>query len=210
MAKTKKTASRTRNWTFIHYPNKMVSLDVAQSLLKESLCHIGIPCAYQLHDKDTLEDGTKKPIHWHVVVSYSSVKSLEQVKSDFWQLAANGYIEPVRDMRAAVRYLSHMDNAEKAQYDEPKALNGLDISKHIASTDKEKDAIKAMKDIITYIRLNDIMYYNDLLDMLDQDGADELYKAAISRKLITPILAYLKAMDTQRTRQARAALDALQ
>lgn len=213
MAK-EKPATRTRNWTFIVYTSTEKTYDtisLAKDLLslRNALTEIGIPCAYTLHDKDTLEDGTLKAPHVHVVVSYSSVKTLKQVQDDFGSLAANGYIQPIRDMRAACRYLTHKDNPEKAQYDEVDCLNGLDIKKHLEDTDKDKSTIKAMKQIIAYIRLNDITYYNDLLDMLDDDNADELYKAAISRRLITPILAYLKAMDTQRTRQTRAALDAL-
>lgn len=216
MAKAKKdTTSRTRNWTFLVYTectdnNDIKTLAKESQELSKSLENIGIPCAHKLHHMDKLEDGTYKAPHFHVIVSYSSVKTLSQVQADFGHLAANGYIQPVRDMRAACRYLIHKDNPEKAQYTTlPECLNGLDITKHLEDTDKDKSAIKAMKQIITYIRLNNITYYNDLLDMLDQDNGDELYKAAISRRLISPILAYLKARDTQRTRAERAALDIL-
>ena len=217
MAHTKKptTTSRTRNWTFLVYTECTDNNDI-KALAKESqtlakrLEDIGIPCAHKLHHMDKLEDGTYKAPHFHVIVSYSSVKTLAQVKADFEQIAANGFIQPVRDMRAACRYLIHKDNPEKAQYTTlPECLNGLDISRHLEDNDKEKSAIKMMKQLVTYIRLNNISYYNDLLDLLDEDGGDELYKAAISRRLISPILAYLKARDTQRTRAERAALDAL-
>lgn len=207
MAKTTKTATRTRNWTFIHYPCPTVDLEFADALeveeqiLIDSLIDRGIPCALQRHDKDTTEKGKPKPLHWHIVVSYSSVKSLEQVREDFEGVAANGFVEPVRDMRAAIRYLAHMDNPEKAQYDTPKTLNGLDISKHITTSDKQKEALKAMKELIRFVNDNAIYYYNDLLDLLDAEGRDDLYRAAINRRLITPLLAYLKAKDTKLTRQ---------
>lgn len=216
MAKANKTTSRTRNWTFLVYADESIpnddteSLGKAEGALMFQLDRIGIPCTLKLHDKDTTEDGSYKRPHWHVIISYSSVKTLTQVQDDFGHLAANGYIQPVRDMRAACRYLLHLDNPEKAKYHiKPNCINGLDITKHLQSNDKEKSAIQAMKQIITYIRLNDIYYYNDLLDLLDNDGGDDLYNAAISRRLINPILAYLKARDTQRTRAERTALDTL-
>lgn len=69
--------------------------------------------AYALHDKDTLEDGTPKVPHFHVIATFDQQKSFATVvrlcKSYTEQ---NVMAEPVGDIGGAMAYLTH--ETEKA------------------------------------------------------------------------------------------------
>lgn len=176
------TKARTRTWTCLSY--------LPAEDIRATLTDLHMTAAYCTHDKDN------KPPHTHIIVQYSSVKSLEQVRKDLQNIAANGYVEPVKDTKGAVRYLKHLDNPEKYQYDEITTINGWDISKYLETEPAAKKAVKYMKKIIEFIKLNDISYYNELIDLLEIEHRDDLYELAINKRLITPILAYLKAKGT--------------
>ena len=186
-------ATRTRTWSCISYE------DTAK--IQQHLENLHIAFAYQTHDKDN------KPTHTHIIIQYSSVKSLTQAKKDLEGIAANNYVEQVRDTRGAIRYLSHLDNPEKAQYDRP-ISTGIDIDKFI-SDEPEKETIENMLSLIEFINSWDIRYYSDLIDTIrhykDTDDKtqnwDLLLRTALSRKNIQATLAYLKSRDVKANRE---------
>lgn len=119
---------RTRIWTIIVYP------DSAPDDWKEIVVSWGIEVYISpLHDKDTDNGELKKP-HYHVIWRFgqNAKKSEKQIQelSDMlsgvrvsWERCA----VPVLD--AAVQYLAHYNNPEKAQYpiDEIEGYNGADV-----------------------------------------------------------------------------------
>lgn len=119
---------RSYNWATILYPESCVEN------LDDALRELLVPCALSpLHDQDVQEDtGELKKPHYHLVLHYGSLKSQAQVRKDVLQLGAVG-VERVRDLRVYVRYLAHMDNPDKAQYDarDIKAFNSFDVEKHL-------------------------------------------------------------------------------
>lgn len=73
--------------------------------------------AYILHDKDLTEDGTPKKNHYHVVGRLSGSRSPSTVANKIG-VPAN-YVECKKGytFKKGVRYLCHLDNPDKFQYD---------------------------------------------------------------------------------------------
>ena len=70
-----------------------------------------------LHDKDTNPSGEPKKPHYHVLLMFEGVKDYEtQVKPIFAEIGGVGR-EMVNSARGYARYLCHLDNPEKAQYE---------------------------------------------------------------------------------------------
>ena len=66
------------------------------------------------------EDGNKivkpKKPHYHVMIMYDSVKTIEQAREVLSAIGGVG-VEIVNSVRGYARYLCHLDNPEKYQYD---------------------------------------------------------------------------------------------
>lgn len=135
-------SGRTRNFATIVYP------DSAPSDWLEILEQTFVPCFISpLHDKDLNQKAEKelKKAHYHVIVMFDSVKTNEQAKELFDKINAVG-CERVASLRGYARYLIHMDNPEKAQYNatDIKQLGGADWHKAIATTNDKYTAIREM------------------------------------------------------------------
>lgn len=140
-AKVKDT--RTKNWVAIMYPESMPS-DWQTRLANLKTNVIISP----LHDKDVNADGTAKKPHYHVILMFSSNKSFEQVKT---------LLEPfkcpipqkVTSIKGQVRYLIHIDNPEKYQYDKGDIQTIGDV------------------DLLQYFSINSSQRYNLIAEMMD-------------------------------------------
>lgn len=116
----KRKGQRTRNWTVIAYPDDLP--DTWQDMLDDK-CVKWI-CS-PLHDKDLNADGQPKKPHYHLLLMFDAVKAKHQVQSLFGELygwsddSVIGIAIPqtVSDRCALVRYMAHLDNPSKAQYD---------------------------------------------------------------------------------------------
>lgn len=135
MSVEKTRDSRARNFATVVYPES--APDNWQDIL-ERHC---IPAFISpLHDKDVNPTGEPKKPHYHVILMFDGKKSVEQVKEVFDTINGVG-CETVKSIRGYARYLCHLDNPEKAQY-EPAQVRciasdyigtiGLAIDKYIA------------------------------------------------------------------------------
>lgn len=106
-----RTDSRTRNFATVVYPES------APTDWQEILSQQFIPAYISpLHDKDINPTGEPKKPHYHVVLMFDGKKSIEQVQEVFKLINGVG-CEVVKSIRGYSRYLCHLDNPEKAQYD---------------------------------------------------------------------------------------------
>lgn len=129
MASHEKAGTRKRNWTFIVYPESAPG-DWISQLTSMGLRGAISPC----HDKDMNATGSPKKPHYHVVLAFSGAvrENAAQSVSD----AFSGIkVQQVKDLRAIMRYLCHLDNPEKAQYDvnEVVTFGGIDYLEVISS-----------------------------------------------------------------------------
>ncbi len=162
-------AGRTRSWTFILYPES------APSNWREVLDELFIEWVESpLHDKDVNEDGEIKKSHWHILLMFPSVKSSEQVLEITEMLNAT---VPQRAMSAkgVVRYMIHIDNPEKFQYKKSELIShgGADIAELLRPT--SSDRYELIKEMIIFIRDNDIREMKDLLDYAIEKRFDDWF-----------------------------------
>lgn len=130
-----KGAGRTRNYATVVYPES--APDNWQDILNSFMVPVFIS---PLHDKDINPNGTPKKPHYHVMLMYEGPKTRQQAHELFQQIGGVG-TEIVNSLRGYARYLCHLDNPEKAQYDreQVKCLCGADYSNAIGlPTDKYK------------------------------------------------------------------------
>lgn len=126
---------RTRNYATVVYPES------AKENWKEILEQEFIPAFISpLHNKDKNANGEDKKEHYHVIIMFDSVKTESQAKEVFEKIGGVG-CEKVNSIRGYARYLCHLDNPEKAQYNtsEVQSLCGADFLETInLITDKYK------------------------------------------------------------------------
>lgn len=163
---------KKRNWAFVLYPES------APENWIEELQRTGLQCAISpLHDKDINPDNTPKKAHYHVILTYSGPTSYNVVKA-----LTDGFNQPIpqplEQVRGYYRYLTHKDNAEKAQYDdrEIKTINGFDIADFTELTRTEITQIK--KSLQLLIRQQEITEYAELMDYLQDEDLNTEYEVA--------------------------------
>lgn len=148
---------RGRNFATVVYP------DSAPENWIDILSDFHIPAFISpLHDQDVNVTGEAKKPHWHVMVMYEGKKSIQQVGEVFAAIGGVG-CEQISTIRGYARYLCHLDNPEKVQYnpDEVKQLAGADYNNIIGlPTDK----YKCLREMQEFINSQDVEYYSDLAD----------------------------------------------
>lgn len=168
MAKSSKSSlsgqadGRARNFACVVYPES------APSDWLDTIAELKIPIMVSpLHDKDTnpsrLPNGNpepKKP-HYHVMACFEGNKTVEQAKSIFEQFGGVG-CEIVSSLRGYARYLCHLDNPEKAQYniDDVKAFGGADF---VTAIGLPTDKYKAIGEMMDWCVSENILSYSELL-----------------------------------------------
>ena len=167
--------TRTRTWTIVLYPES------APEDWREQLdeLHIGW-VESPLHEFDTNPTGEVKKAHWHILLTFGGVKSYEQVLELVKPL--NGPIpQRCHDARAMVRYMAHMDNPEKHQYDpaQIKPHGGVDLDELLAPTSSERKTI--IKEMITWVKQTGCTEYQDLMDEAIAESPDRWYPVLLDR-----------------------------
>ena len=106
----KKKDVRSRSWAMVVYPES------APKKWREMLDDTRIAWVESpLHDKDINPDQTIKKPHWHVILMYGSKKSYSQVL-EITEMLHAPIPQKIQNIKGAVRYLVHIDNPEKYQY----------------------------------------------------------------------------------------------
>lgn len=139
-----KSSTRKRNFAYMLYD------DSCKSNWVNELDNQHIKYFYIKHDKDVNADGTSKKIHYHVMVMFDSPKSNDQAKEIADLIgAANGQFEAIKSAQGYARYLCHLDNPEKHQYDisEIHSGGGADYKKAIALP---QDKYSILTDILVF------------------------------------------------------------
>lgn len=147
---------RTRNFATVVYPES--APENWQDILVEQF----IPAFISpLHNEDINPGGEKKKDHYHVLLMYDSVKTVEQAVEIFEKIGGVG-VEKVNSIRGYARYLCHLDNPEKAQYrqEDVRCLCGADYTNVIGLA---IDKYKAIGEMLDFCELNNIVSYSELL-----------------------------------------------
>lgn len=151
MAATK----RTRNYATVVYP------DSAPENWVELLSEYYVPAFISpLHDLDINPFGEPKKPHYHVMIMFDSVKTIEQAREILSSIGGVG-VEIVNSIRGYARYLCHLDNPEKIQYDKGfvQSLYGADYEETIGLA---LDRYIAIREMINWCRENIVVSYAEL------------------------------------------------
>lgn len=164
----KTTRKATRNWATVVYPES------APSDWIDKLDQMRIPVLISpLHDKDINPGGEPKKAHYHLVLLFDGPKDEHIVREILDSVCEKGYqgLEYINSIRGYGRYLCHMDNPEKYQYDqaEVRSMNGADFNKII---ELPSDKYKAVGEIMDFIEENDIYSYRKLLNWCRRNKFD--------------------------------------
>ena len=135
-------AGRTRNFATVVYPDS--APDNWQQILEEKF----IPAFISpLHDSDVNPTGEPKKPHYHVLIMFDGVKTKDQAIDVFDAIHGVG-CERVNSIRGYARYLCHLDNPEKHQYNQEsvRSLCGADYISTIGLAIDKYVAIGEMQD----------------------------------------------------------------
>lgn len=150
-------AGRTRNFATVVYPES--APENWQDILSECF----VPAFVSpLHNCDTNPTGEVKKEHYHVIIMFDGVKTRDQAQEIFSQIGGVG-CEIVQSIRGYARYLCHLDNPEKFQYDQDQVRSfcGADYPGTIGLV---TDKYKAIGEMIDFCQANDIVSYATLLE----------------------------------------------
>lgn len=156
MSSQRSPTERTRNYTTIVYPES-ADADWITQLRKLQVPAVISP----LHDKDLHNDGQMKKPHFHVVLMFESLKSINQA-NDICKAFGGVGCEKVNSTRHMLRYLCHLDELDKPRYDveQVTVIGDIDYRSIIESS---VDDIAFMKDITFYIHNNHITNFADFM-----------------------------------------------
>lgn len=157
MAQRKASDTRKRNFATVVYPES------APEGWRDILAGYFVPAFVSpLHDRDINATGEPKKPHYHVMVMFEGKKSEEQVKALFETIGGVG-LEVVESLRGYARYLCHLDNPEKAQYN-PSDVVSIGGSDYSYSIGLVADKYKAVREMIAFCKANQIVSYAELLE----------------------------------------------
>jgi len=162
----KNTSKCARSFATVLYPDDSAPenwLDII-STLKTSVF------VSPLHDKDINPTGEPKKPHVHVLLHFEGKKNVEQVRHIVETFGGVG-VEVVASLRGYARYLCHLDNPEKAQYDisEVRCFGGANYHSVCSLPTDRFKAIKEMRDFCVE---NNIYAYCDLFDYAMSERED--------------------------------------
>ena len=162
---SEKHSMRYRNYATVVYPES--APEKWQEILSEQFVPAFIS---PLHENDVNPTGEPKKPHFHVVIMFDSTKTVEQAKEIFSLIGGVG-CEIVKSLRGYSRYLCHLDNPEKAQYnpEEVRSLCGADYNHTIGLA---IDKYKAIREMMSFCRENNILSYSDLLEYCSEERFD--------------------------------------
>ncbi len=152
---------RSTTWTFIIYPESAPSNWV--DILKE----LHVPFIVSpLHNKDVNDKATgelKKP-HYHCIIRFRSKKSFVQIKTEICDKVNGPIPQPVADFAMMVRYLAHMDDPDKYQYDKEdiQVYGNIDIKEYIYN--KREYQYEILKEILDFCEKFDIQEYSTIVN----------------------------------------------
>lgn len=178
-------SDRTRVFATIVYPES------CPENLFSIISEMFVPCIVSpLHNKDVHQDtGELKKPHYHVLFIFDGVKSDKQINEVVKQICGVGIIK-VKSVKAYARYLCHLDNEDKYQYDisDVKTFGGAEYTQYINTT---LDKYNLIIDIMNYIDENDVRSYRDLLRYCRTKKLEWFYLICESHSHI--ILEYIKS-----------------
>ena len=152
---------RSTTWTFLVYPESAPSnwVDILKGL------HVPFIVS-PLHDKDIKNKDTgelKKP-HYHCIIRFKSKKSFTQVQNDVCNKVNGPIPQPVADIAMMIRYLVHLDDPDKYQYnrEDIRAYGNIDVKEYLYT--KKEYQYEILKEILDFCQVYDVQEYSTIVN----------------------------------------------
>lgn len=162
-------ASRNRGFAFVIYPES------APENWRSIIDDFHVQWAESpLHEFDVNETGEIKKPHWHIVLNFDSVKSIDQVKRLIEPL--NGTIPiALNSVRGMVRYFAHLDNPEKYQYpvDQIIGHGGMDVADLLRLSASARYAV--IRKMCEYVKYYGVTEFYELMDYAAENHYEDWY-----------------------------------
>ena len=163
-----------RAWAFVMYPESMPEdwVDIIQ--------RTGLPMAISpLHDMDVNPTGDPKKEHYHVICYYDNPTTCNNVYENVCKKLNATIPIKLESIRGMYRYHIHIDNPEKYQYNDidRQFFNGFDVGQVNSLTKTEE--LKVLRNILSFIRVNDITEYKELLETLDDNDLIDMLEISM-------------------------------
>lgn len=185
----KQVPQRIRNYACIVYPES------APENWLQILADMAVPCLVSpLHNRDFNPNGELKKPHYHVMFTFEGKKSKSQFNAMIKPLNGTEVVV-VESVRGYARYLCHLDNPEKAQYNvgDIKAFGGADYEAYVCMS---SDVTKQVRLMQYYIKKQHIYSYAYFLDICAESFPDWHY--LLINRCSFVIQSYLKSRNDDR------------
>lgn len=177
---------KSRYWSFIVYPESVL-VD-----WKAKLTELGCVFAVSpLHDRDLNANGEPKKPHYHVLVQFDGPTTYKNVKESICDVVGGTIPQRTISLRGYYRYLAHLDNPEKAQYDinQVECFGGFKID----LTTSEINIIKS--NILDEIKKHKFTEYADLCDYYKDLGDFDYFEIVCNNTFF--FSNYLKSLSNK-------------
>lgn len=176
----KSTKRKARYWTVVVYPESSPP-DWVEQVKQTHLAYLISP----IHDKDLTAVGDYKKPHYHLVLMWGNPTTFSNVR-EVLKPITEVCPQAVNNLGRLARYLVHMDDPDKAQYDVADIQSGgVDLEEMLYS---QNNRAKQFELVHRYCLEHNITEYKDLLDRTLEDDMT-VYHAAINN--VSTVKAYL-------------------
>lgn len=161
--------TRTRNWTIVVYPES------APNNWRDIIDEWHIEWVESpLHDKDLNPNGEPKKAHYHILLMFGGVKTYEQVVELIQPLNCPIPIK-VHNAKSLVRYMAHLDNPDKVQYDISKIIShgGVDVMDLLKPSSGERYTY--IKEMQSWCNEYKIVEFFDLFNYAAEERFDDWF-----------------------------------
>lgn len=162
-------ASRNRGFAFVIYPES------APENWRSIIDDFHVQWAESpLHEFDVEPTGEIKKPHWHIVLNFDSVKSIDQVKRLIEPLHGTIPIA-LNSVRGMVRYFAHLDNPEKYQYpvDQIIGHGGMDVADLLRLSASARYAV--IRKMCEYVKDYGVTEFYELMDYAAENHYEDWY-----------------------------------
>lgn len=140
---------RSLHWCLVLYPSEDPKHQLALDYIIENYSKY----AFIKHDKDFLDDNTIKKEHFHIVVSFSNYRWKNAISNELG--ITPNYIEKVRNLENALKYLVHYNNSNKYQYNIDEVIGPLKVKLESYINNQDKTESEKVLELLEYIESSD-------------------------------------------------------
>ena len=155
-----------------------------------------------LHDKDVADNGEFKKPHYHIMLMYDNTTTFQRATKDFESFGVTTLVKSVRSKRGMARYLCHLDDKDKAQYniEDVISIAGADYPSCIETEEAKTGGLVSIFD---FIDDNNLTSFAVLLRYLRKEEPHLFELLLKNSATVISIKEYLRDVERENKRYGR-------